>query len=96
MKGVQQADYLAQNLISPYGTFAPTLEPGSSRGSFMHELLQQLTSTKVPTAAQRSGTADGPAIRYYTRQKTSRPPGVWCAASAEFQGCAGALVTPGP
>jgi hypothetical protein len=46
-------------LISPYGTFGPTIQPGTSKGTPLHEFLTQITDTKVPTEKQVKGVRYG-------------------------------------
>src|SRR5262245_35149471 len=45
---------MAGNLLSPYGTFGPTVQPGSTRGSLLHELRDQLFDIRVPTERYRT------------------------------------------
>jgi hypothetical protein len=55
----QYAEYTAGNLLSPYGTFGPTVQPGSTKGSLLHELRDQLLDIRVPTERQRAGQRYG-------------------------------------
>jgi hypothetical protein len=58
-KLLQALNYDAEQAFSPYGTFGPALQPGTSKGNLLHELMTQLTDTKVPTPRQIAGERFG-------------------------------------
>jgi hypothetical protein len=51
----QIAEYAAENLISPYGTFQGTFLPGGAKGDFAQELAAQLADIRNPTDRQLRG-----------------------------------------
>jgi hypothetical protein len=55
----QAAEFATGTLVSPYSTFGPTIQPGSARGSTLHEFLSQITDTKVPTQKEVAGQRYG-------------------------------------
>lgn len=63
MKPVHLGEYAAGNLISPYGTFGPTVQPGTAKGSALHEFLSQIFDVKVPTPRQVKGAKYGETMR---------------------------------
>jgi hypothetical protein len=58
-KLLQALHYGAAQTFAPYGTFGPALQPGTSKGNLLHELMTQNTDTKVPTARQIAGERYG-------------------------------------
>jgi hypothetical protein len=76
-KIAQYAEYTAGNTISPYATFGPTVQPGTPKGSFLHELGSQLADVKVPTDRQIRNEQIGLKInRQSERQREKRPRGL--------------------
>ena len=52
-KLLQALNYGAEQSFAPYGTFGPSLQPGTSKGNLQHEFMTtQITDTKVPTPRQ--------------------------------------------
>jgi hypothetical protein len=58
-KLLQALHYGAAQTFAPYGTFGPALQPGTSKGDLLHELMTQITDTKVPTPRQIAGERYG-------------------------------------
>lgn len=72
----QAAQYAAQSLVSPYGTFGPTLMPGSKGPTPLTELMSQVLDVKLPTAAQVAGQKKGiTALKSEAKARAKRPRG---------------------
>jgi hypothetical protein len=56
---LSQALHYGEQTFAPYGTFGPSLQPGTSKGNLLPELMTQITDTKVPTARQIVGERYG-------------------------------------
>jgi hypothetical protein len=55
----------------------PAIQPGTSKGNLLHELLQQVTDTKVPTAKQIAGERYGQQkVKEEAQQRAQRPRGL--------------------
>lgn len=73
----QTSEYFIRNTLSPYATFAPTVQPGVSKGATLEELGKQIFDVKVPTAAQIKGQQYGQTkLREDALKRYKRPQGL--------------------
>jgi len=76
-KAAQYAEYSAGNLVSPYGTFGPAIQPGTAKGSPLHEFLSQIFDVKVPTEKQIKGQKYGEQqIKQEEKKRAKKPRGL--------------------